>query len=110
MRRSFKTIEHNIIVLLGRYGYTLNQKLKDVENTDTKIYTKGLLDGCTVSIHRGDVSSITLSFSENYIQMLFSALIVVTFDSEGKTNCTFVEHIERHKYESIYKEIKEIIT
>ena len=109
MRKSFKRIEHEAIMLLNRHGYKLNTKLKDIENTDTKIYTKGLLDGCVISIHRGDVSSITLSFSENYIQMTYSALIVLTFNTEGNIEKIFVDHTDSHRYSAIFKELETIL-
>ena len=109
MRKSFKSLEHEIITILGRHGYLLKMKLKDIENTDTRIYTKGLLDGCVVSSHRGDISSITLSFSDNYIQMTYSALIAITFDMEANIKNIFIDHTGNRKYSSIYDEINQII-
>jgi hypothetical protein len=109
MRKSFKRLEHEVIILLNRHGYSLNTKLKNTENTDTKIYTKGLLDCCVISVHLGDVSSITLTFSENCIQMTYSALIVLTFNTEGDIDSIFVDHTDSHRYSAIFKEIENII-
>lgn len=72
MRKSFKSLEHDIITILGRHGYLLKMKLKDIENTDTRIYTKGLLDGCVVSSHRGDISSITQTIESIHLYMMKS--------------------------------------
>lgn len=108
-RRSFKGLEHELIVILGRHGYKLSTKIKDTINTDTRIYTKGLLDGCTVSTHRGDTSSITLSFSENYIQMTFSALVVITFDDECNIEHIFVDHSDSKRYSAIFNEINHLL-
>ena len=109
MRRSFKTLEHELIIILSRRGYVLNTKIKDVEATDTKIYTKGLLELCTISVHRADTSSITLTFSENCIQMTYSALIVITFDSMCNIKHIFVDHTECNRYSAIYAEINDLI-
>lgn len=108
-RKSFKSLEHEIIIILGRHGYSFNTKLKDIEDTDTRIYTKGLLDGCVLSIHRADISSITVSFSENYVQMTYSALVVVTFNSQGDINSIFVDHTDSRRYSAIFKEIENLI-
>jgi hypothetical protein len=107
--KSFKKLEHQLIMVLGRRDYKLNTKVKDVENTDTKIYTKGLLDMCTVSIHRGDTSSITISFSENCIQMTYAALVVVTFNMECEIEYIFVDHTQNHKYSAMFEEMKSIV-
>ena len=108
-RRSFKSLEHEIRMVLGRHGYQLNSKLKDIENTDTAIYTKGVLDGCVISTHRGDTSSITISFSENYIQMTYSALVLITFDSNAEIQSMVIDHTDGKRYSAILSEIKHTI-
>ena len=107
--KSFKKLEQEIIIAIGRHGYTLYTKIKDLENTDTKIYTKGVVDGCTVSVHRGDISSLTVSFSENYIQMTYSALIALTYDAEGQIQYVMIDHTGNTKYSAIFAEIKKLI-
>lgn len=108
-RRSFNSLEHELRMILGRHGYVRNTKLKDLENTDTVIYTKGLLDGCIVSSHRADTSSITVSFSNNYIQMTYSALVVITFDINADIQYIMVDHTDSKRYTAIFTEIKHLI-
>lgn len=107
--RSFKKIEHEVVMVLGRHGYTLKQKLKDIKDTDTRLYAKGLFDGCTYTVHRGDTSNLTLAFHENYIQITYSAMFILSFDAEGKIKFIDVDNTEHHRYACIIKELKELV-
>lgn len=107
--RSFKQMEHEVIMVLGRHGYTLKQKLKDIKDTDTRLYAKGLLDGCTYTAHRGNTSNLTLVFHENFIQITYSAMFILTFDTDGKIKFMSVDNTEHHRYACILKEIMEVL-
>jgi hypothetical protein len=108
-QRSFKKLEKDIIICLGRYGYEFYQKLNDLEATDTRIYVRGFHSGCTVSTHRSDICSITISFSTNYIQMTYSALAAITFDSNAEIQYVLIDHTADKHYSSMLAEIKSII-
>ena len=103
-RKSFKSLEHEIVMILGRHGYKLNTKLPNKE-ADTRIYTKGVLEGCVLSVHRGDTSSLTVTFSDNYIQMNYSALVAITFDINADIKYIVIDHTDNRKYYAVLTEI-----
>ncbi|MBP5433727.1 hypothetical protein [Ruminococcus sp.] len=103
--KSFKTLEQEAVAVLGRHGFKFDQKLKSEEIVNTRIYTKGLSNGCVLSVHMGETSSLTLMFHENFVQILYSAIFILTFNNYN-VEVISVDVTSNARYSCILKELK----
>lgn len=103
--KSFKTMEHEATSALLRHGYKFDQKLRSGETMDTKIYIKGIQSGCVMTIHNGETNSMTLMFHENFIQILYSAIFILTFNNYNIDVMT-IDATKDKRYTCILKDLK----
>ena len=103
--KSFKTMEHEAAAVLLRHGYKFDQKLRSGETTDTRIYIKGLQSGCVMATHNDEISSLTLMFHENFVQMLYSAMFILTFNNYN-IDVIAVDVTKDKRYTCVLKDLK----
>ena len=103
--KSFKTMEHEAATVLGRHGYKFNQKQQSGDSADTRIYIKGLQSGCVMSIHNDETNSLTLMFHENFVQLLYSAIFILTFNNYT-TEVMSIDVTKDKRYSCILKDLK----
>ena len=103
--KSFKTLEHEAAAALLRHGYKFDQKLRSGETMDTRIYIKGLQSGCVMAIHNDETSSLTLMFHENFVQMIYSAIFILTFNNYN-IDVIAVDVTKDKRYTCVLKDLK----
>lgn len=103
--KSFKTIVHEASAVLSRHGFDIKKKLKSGYGVDVSIYSKKLTDGCVFSIHMGEPCSITIMFHEDFLQMLYSALFVLTFNNYT-VDVISIDVTPNTKYSCILNDLK----
>lgn len=103
--KSFKTLEHEAVTVLGRHGYQLSQKLKTEDDTNTRLYTKNINSGCTLSVHMGETMSLSLMFHENFLQVLYSAIFILTFNNYT-IEIMSLDVSKNSKYSCVLKDLK----